>query len=292
MNTFNIYTKNYSLLLFTVMTLFIVSCKQTKNNVTSQLRKLTDNELTERSKNNTLFDDQQAVYKTQNGDTIPFDSLSTLPNIGKLITDRYVDNTGTIKELLLREGTEDEIKFHQKLARSFNKKPLTTIKIDCNNIKQLLNEIHELDQGMREKGTIDPDIDLNNMSTVTSLIQQCGMPTLNEVDPIHMETIWLVIQHTHVDYQMEYFPLIQKATANGDLPPSYLAYLEDRILVDTGKRQKYGSQIKMNQNNEFQLFPIENPSKVDLRRNKVGLGPLKEYVKEWNINFDVPQETE
>jgi hypothetical protein len=42
----------------------------------------------------------------------------------------------------------------------------------------------------------------------------------------------------------KYFPQIEEAVKNGDLSKQQYALMKDRILMDEGKPQIYGSQIK------------------------------------------------
>ncbi|MCP4246955.1 MAG: hypothetical protein GY778_07885, partial [bacterium] len=58
-----------------------------------------------------------------------------------------------------------------------------------------------------------------------------------------------------------------------------LAYLTDRVLVQEGKPQRYGTQF-FAKDGVFKLNPIEDEAYVDARRKEVGLGPLAEYVKQ------------
>lgn len=62
--------------------------------------------------------------------------------------------------------------------------------------------------------------------------------------------------------------------------------MHDRILMSDGKAQIYGSQITQNlQTNEWELYHLEKPESVDKRRLEVGLGPLEEYLRNWNMTF-------
>jgi hypothetical protein len=61
----------------------------------------------------------------------------------------------------------------------------------------------------------------------------------------------------------------------GEVSRQDLAYLTDRVLVNDGKKQRYGTQMGMN----FEPQPIEDAGNVDQRRAEVGLPPLAEYVK-------------
>lgn len=106
-------------------------------------------------------------------------------------------------------------------------------------------------------------------------------------------TLFLVIQHSPIEIQKKYLPMMREAVNKNNARPSNLALLEDRVALRTGKRQIYGSQIGRNQETgEFYVSPIENPEKVDERRAEVGLGTLQEYISNWNITWDVEKHKE
>ena len=64
-----------------------------------------------------------------------------------------------------------------------------------------------------------------------------------------------------------------------DIKAENVAMLEDRILVSTGKKQKYGTQLYYMEEDGVQkrvLSPIEDVEHVDELRHSVGLPPLRE----------------
>ncbi len=173
----------------------------------------------------------------------------------------------------------------------------TRITIDCADLPKLLTEIRQDDQEIRmeeDVSKIDFDLmreqDFNNLGKVISIIEQCGMPTSNDVDKQHIETIFLVLQHSSLKYQKAYFSLLENSAKNGDLTKSSIAKLKDRMLVNQGKPQIYGTQLKIDiESNTSTLYEIEQPEFVNKRRKEVGLEPLQEYLKKYNIEFNVKQ---
>lgn len=60
---------------------------------------------------------------------------------------------------------------------------------------------------------------------------------------------------------------------------SLCAFLEDRIRVNKGLPQLYGTHLSFDPiKNEYMVYAIEEPHLVDLRRSKVFLPPLSDYV--------------
>lgn len=113
------------------------------------------------------------------------------------------------------------------------------------------------------------------------------MPTLNEISQKQMDAIWLSLHHSPNDeYVKKYFPLIEKAAKNGDIRLTALATIKDRILFEDGDPQIYGTQVY-----KGELYDLSDPEYVDQRRAEVGLQPIKEYLRQFNIPFDIPQKT-
>ncbi len=101
-------------------------------------------------------------------------------------------------------------------------------------------------------------------------------------------TLFLVIQHSDIDVQLKYLPMMREAVKNGNASPGSLALLEDRVALHQGKRQIYGSQIYTDkETGEMYVAPLLDPENVDKRRSEVGLGKLADYTRqigfEWSI---------
>lgn len=282
-------TRIYIIILISIG-FFLFSCKSDKKYKPENLRELTNIELREKAINKTLFQLDDAIYKNESGLVISKDSIEKL-NVKLWFLERYVDNNGKIKELIIRKATEKDIAFKEELISLFQKTPIQISNIDCSKQKEILSEIYKLDQEMRLGNNIfDPEIDTQNLITIKNLIKKCGMPTLEEVNSKQMSAIWLVFQHADNDNRKKYFPLLKQAAKNGDMEKSSIALMEDRILMYDGKPQIYGSQvIKDNKTEKWKLYNLENKETVDRRRKEVGLNPLSEYLKRWNIEFKVKQ---
>ncbi|GGZ65577.1 DUF6624 domain-containing protein [Mesonia mobilis] len=282
-------TRIYIIILFSIG-FFLFSCKSDKKYKPENLRELTNIELREKAINKTLFQLDDAIYKNESGLVISKDSIKKL-NTKSWFLERYVDNNGKIKELIIRKATEKDIAFKEELISLFQKTPIQVSNIDCSKQEEILSEIYKLDQEMRSGNNIfDPEIDIQNLITIKNLIKKCGMPTLEEVNSKQMSAIWLVFQHADNDIRKEYFPLLKQAAKNGDIKKSAIALMEDRILMYDRKPQIYGSQvIKDNKTDKWKLYNLENKETVDRRRKEVGLNPLSEYLKRWDIEFKVKQ---
>ncbi len=163
-------------------------------------------------------------------------------------------------------------------------------KVDCSNLNRILERIYDRDQENRTDNLMDEELDLNNLKSVEQILAKCGMPNVDTAGDKGMSAIWLVIQHASADKRTKYFPQLLEAAKKGDLERQDIALMQDRMLMDAGKQQLYGSQITMNEDGNYELYDLKEPSKVDSRRAIMGLGPLSEYVVFWDLEFNVAQE--
>ena len=281
-------------LIIGLLTIILISCNERGKYTPDGLRKLTQEEVLENAEKRQKLNYDNFVYKNENGIEISIDSVKKIPNIEEWTADSYVNENNEVKELILRKATEKDKEFEKKLIAIYAKEivePVIPIEIDCNNIQEILTKVFSLDQDMRMSGNrIDPNIDRENLVTVVSLIEKCGMPTLKNVNQEQMSAIWLVFQHGDNYHRKKYLPLLKKSAQNGDLGKGQIALMEDRILMMDGKPQVYGSQISEDrENGGWKIYDLENPETVDKRRAEVGLEPVSEYVKLGDIEFDIEQ---
>lgn len=276
-----------------ISVILLISCGQIKYYQPHNLRELTEKELIESVNGIKVFDRKNATYKNQNGETISLDSLRTLKYgcFNNLYFAEYVDKDNNIVEVVVRPASQREHEINAKICLAWEKEPGVKVSnIDCNEIGQILDSIYESDQEMRKNGNlIDTTIEHQNLNKAVSIIEKCGMPTLNEVNEHQMMGLWLVFQHTHHNIMKKYFPLFVKSAEKGDLKLSQIALMEDRILMMEGKPQKYGSQVQEGCTTAFQLYNLAHPETVDKRRFKMGMIPLKDYLIDFGIDFEVEQ---
>lgn len=127
-----------------------------------------------------------------------------------------------------------------------------------------------------------------NLIKVTEILDQYGWVGAQKVGGQANQTLFLVIQHADLKTQQQYLPMMREAVKTGNATGSSLALLEDRVALGEGRRQIYGSQIGYDSDTQKNyVLPLEDPDNVDKRRADVGLGLLAEYVKRWEIVWDV-----
>lgn len=103
-------------------------------------------------------------------------------------------------------------------------------------------------------------------------------------------TLFLVIQHSDLETQQKYLPLMREAVKKGNAQASSLALLEDRVALRKGGKQIYGSQVGRDQvTGEYYVLPLIDPDNVDERRREVGLGTIQDYISNWGIIWNIEE---
>jgi len=125
---------------------------------------------------------------------------------------------------------------------------------------------------------------------VESIINQYGWLGANRIGQEANTTLFMVIQHSDLKVQERYLPLMQEAVKKGNARARDLALLEDRVSLQQGKKQIYGSQVSLNyKTNKRFVMPLEDPDNVDKRRADVGLQPIALYLRNFGIDWNVEE---
>ena len=146
------------------------------------------------------------------------------------------------------------------------------------------------DQKYRGQQNIDWEkqeaIDKKNIARVEEIIAEHGYPGKSLVGGKAMDATFLIIQHADLKYQEKYLPLLTEAAEKGEMNKSALALLIDRINMRNDKPQIYGSQLRDDPfTGELWFHEIEDEKNVDQRRAEMGLGPLSEYAKYFDLEY-------
>lgn len=120
--------------------------------------------------------------------------------------------------------------------------------------------------------------DHENLIRFKEIIEQDGFPNVAAVGRDGVAAAFVLAQHADSDRDLQSLVLkqAQPLAARGEIAPQDLAQLTDRVRIGSGKPQVYGSQFRaVDGVNHPQ--PIEDAKKVDERRAKAGLIPLRDY---------------
>lgn len=128
------------------------------------------------------------------------------------------------------------------------------------------------DPALNERMT---EVDKVHTRRLHAIVDDVGWPTTTMVGEDGATAAWLLVQHADldVDFQERCLKLMEPLAAAGEASKRDLAYLTDRVAVNRGRPQRYGTQWN-EVNGEYVPQPIEDPERVDERRAAAGLDTL------------------
>ncbi|MFE9013835.1 DUF6624 domain-containing protein [Streptomyces cyaneofuscatus] len=123
---------------------------------------------------------------------------------------------------------------------------------------------------------------------LNEIMDEYGWPTAELVGEEAARAAWLIAQHAdrQLDVQRRALQLMQQAVSAGSAGsagPRELAFLRDRVLVNEGRKQVYGTQIAGVKDGAPVPWPCEEPERMDELRAEVGIEPFDEYVAQFSI---------
>lgn len=128
-----------------------------------------------------------------------------------------------------------------------------------------------------------------NLIIVENFVENNGWLGADDIGEKGNKTMFLVIQHSSPKIWNKYLPILREAFENGNAKGKHLALLEDRTAIFNGEMQIYGSQISVDSEGNNSLDPIVDPENVNKRRKEMGLGAIEEYLKLFELTWDVKE---
>ncbi|HAS39930.1 MAG TPA: hypothetical protein DCS93_05595 [Microscillaceae bacterium] len=180
---------------------------------------------------------------------------------------------------------------------------------DYKALRNQLEAIYKTDQGVRKdfmkvfkKGPKDPaykklikqmkQVDEKNLRQVTALLDKYGWLPYSKVGEMAGNAQFLVIQHANLKMMQKYLPQMKKMAAKNEASKYNVALMEDRVLMNLGKKQIYGSQARSlfkkgaTQSRLF-IWPIEDVQNVNKRRKAMGFTrTVEQQAKDMGAEFD------
>ncbi len=125
---------------------------------------------------------------------------------------------------------------------------------------------------------------------IRNIVNEYGLPTISRVGKRGETAAWLLIQHcdTDVRFQKRCLNRAREAVKRKDFSPEHMAYLTDRVRVNLGMPQLYGTQFHRNKVGKLIPRPIEDKKGLDARRLAFGMATFEEYralmlSRSWNM---------
>lgn len=126
----------------------------------------------------------------------------------------------------------------------------------------------------------------SNTTRAKEILRESGFPGYNKVSKNSSSNFWLIVQHSDHDlnFQKEVLSILENEVEMGNASIFDYAYLKDRVRVNEGLPQIYGTQVYYDSLDNPHPKPLENPEDVNTLRMSIGLEPLEQYLMLLKIN--------
>lgn len=136
-------------------------------------------------------------------------------------------------------------------------------------------------------------IDSDNLAWLRTWIDRRGFPTVAEVGRQGVLDAWLLVQHAQSapDFQQAVLDTLMSRKDSTGLSRSDIATLYDRVQLNQGRPQRYGTQFVRDKEGKFLLEqPVEDREAIDSRRAQMDLMPLEVYRCMLHASYDKPSD--
>jgi hypothetical protein len=128
------------------------------------------------------------------------------------------------------------------------------------------------------------------------IVHQYGYPGFRQVGEKSSDNFWLLVQHAdaHYEFQRQVLKLMLPEVKRKNANPSNYAYLTDRVAINTGQPEEYGTQVEYKGPGLGKAVPksLRDPAHVNQRRATIGIEPLENYLgmmTQLNVEMNTPK---
>lgn len=184
------------------------------------------------------------------------------------------------KALLARMDAPQNVTFNKKLHDELRKLALKAETLLHNGVeKDLANQDFTKRVG---------EVRDRNNARLCQILKEFGWPSSALVGKDGMGAVFYLIRNSgQSDLQLALLPAVIASVKQGDGEKGQVADLVDRIRVDSGMKQLFGTQVKFS-NGFLVLTPIEDEAHVDDRRKQFGMSPLADQLRNLQRQYQTP----
>lgn len=139
--------------------------------------------------------------------------------------------------------------------------------------------------------------DSANRTRIEEILERYGWPEKSKIGEKASEAIFIVVQqHPDTSLVSQYLPALEKLAAQGEASTIHCAMLKDRLLMERGRKQIYGTQLSdlLRPDKKMAIWPVEDTAVVNELRKKAGfkapIETVEDYARFVGVEYDPAQE--
>lgn len=131
---------------------------------------------------------------------------------------------------------------------------------------------------MRRLGPLMAEADAQHVDVLDALLERTNPFSISAFGEVSARHAWLLVQHADRNPELQERALqMMRSLPVDDVDVDNLAYLHDRVAVNRGRPQRYGTQGACVPGQGWQPSALEDEARVDEYRAEARLSPLDEY---------------
>jgi hypothetical protein len=142
---------------------------------------------------------------------------------------------------------------------------------------------HLPDSAGRDLVQVEKENFARHQPVLESIVRRYGYPGFQQVGKESANNFWLLVQHAdaHLAFQRQILQLMLPEVKRKNADPVNYAYLTDRVAINTGQPEEYGTQVEYKGTGLGKAVPtsLRDPTRVDQRRAAIGMEPLEKYLE-------------
>lgn len=182
--------------------------------------------------------------------------------------------------ILAQANSPQNVTFNKKLHDELRKLVLKNETLLANGVESdLSNEVFNQRVGQARS---------RNNARLCEILKEFDWPSAALVGKDGVAAVFYLIRNSRqLDLQVALLPAVIAAVKQGEGEKRQVADLVDRMRVDSGMKQLFGTQVRV-ANGFLVLAPIEDEAHVDDRRKQFGMSPLAEHLRELEREYRTP----
>ncbi len=140
---------------------------------------------------------------------------------------------------------------------------------------------------------IRDSINRKHQKILQDIIEMYGYPGFDRVGESGESDFWVMVQHSDFDpeWQTSVLLLLKQEVDKNNATPAHYGLLTDRVLVNSGEPQLYGTQRHFNELGQAYIKELQDRKNVNKRRALLGMETLEEYLNEATLfHFEMNKE--
>ncbi|MDO7847842.1 hypothetical protein Q5H92_15860 [Hymenobacter sp. M29] len=154
----------------------------------------------------------------------------------------------------------------------------------------------EPDSAGRDLVQVEKENFARHQPLLEKIVRRYGYPGIRQVGKTSANNFWLLVQHAdaYPTFQQQVLKLMLPEVKRKNADSSNYAYLTDRVAINTGQPEEYGTQVEYKGPGLGQAVPksLRDPARVNQRRAAIGMEPLENYLRmmtQMHVEMNTPK---